>query len=1285
MRKFLKMLAKIVAYTAGGLIILLAIAIGLFRLLLPRLPEYQDDIKEWASTAIGLSVEFSGMDARWGFNGPEIEFYDAELVSDDNYDNLARIIAAEEVSVGVGLMQLLFKGKPVVDRVSVRDTTLEVRQQADGEWWIQGKPINELVPERAGNTGTGTSPIEIVGENIRIQFLRPGDERPKKFKVSSFVVKRDEKRIAVEADIDLPNDLGRHVTVSATQLLTDPASERVWNVTVEASDIELAGVTALQPIDAARFDSGSGDIELSLEFAGNRVQKATANIDVDDISIAGLSDLAVSGRLEFLLDADGWLIAADNFSAVTPAGDWPASDLRFEASTDSDGKIVTVDARASYLNFADVAVAEPWLNEQQRALLAEFEPSGVLRDLAVTLSKLDSDVPDFRITADLSNLGIAANGKRPGVRGFSGSLRADSSGGRLEVQTDELVVTAPGILGEPLALDTTSGTVIWRRSNNRTTILSDSIVISNEFFASETSIEVSMLDDGTAPFIDLDSTFSVSDISAVGRFVPFMAKRPKMSIWFQEGLISGIVPRGTAHLRGPLDKFPFEGDEGRLYVEGNIRDAVIIYQPLWPAARIINADIAVENMRLISERSHVINAGNEIINARLEIANFRQPELTISAHSTGTLESLRQLSIQSPIGEMLGGQLDRVTVNGDASVDLDLTIPIRDWESFEFTARVHSSDGSLQFEGFDAPLTNFGGIVTIERDDISSESLGGQFLGQPVSIELTQAPDTMPKYRVIANATGAATAEALISELGLPLENRVSGQANYAATLLFPRGDVDDPLPFAVEVKSDLAGFAVDLPQPLDKPLYNTIELSTTIFLPNGGERIESTGMAGDLLSWQVAFIKSEQQWDLDRGVLSFGNTPEIEGVPDTRGLHLRGNADYVRVLDWFEMSRDRNTKVGVAERIRSIDMTVKNLHVLGQHLIDHRIRVDRSARDWLVQLEGEDIIGSAFVPYDLTSGRAIVVDADRLVLPGDEQQLEEVRDQVDPRSLPPITMNIKELAFGKRHFGAVEATFARTADGLESEAIIAKDETFEIVGNGGWILDEADPEGFRSYVNMSLTSTDVERTMQRLDYDPGIVSNDLAMVLEMSWSGGPRDDLLEFLDGEVRLRIGKGQLAEVKPGAGRVFGLLSIAALPRRLALDFRDVFGKGFVFDRIAGTFRIVDGDTYTCDLLLESPGANIGIVGRAGLVTRDYAQTAVVSASFGNALPLAGALVAGPQVAAALLIFSRIFKKPLQEVTQVYYDIGGSWDEPVIESATAEIFALNGEASGCLAESE
>ena len=116
-----------------------------------------------------------------------------------------------------------------------------------------------------------------------------------------------------------------------------------------------------------------------------------------------------------------------------------------------------------------------------------------------------------------------------------------------------------------------------------------------------------------------------------------------------------------------------------------------------------------------------------------------------------------------------------------------------------------------------------------------------------------------------------------------------------------------------------------------------------------------------------------------------------------------------------------------------------------------------------------------------------------------------------------------------------------------------------------------------------------------------------------------------------------------------------------------------------------RIDDGDAYTCDLSLEGPAADIGIVGRAGLADRDYDQTALVSANVGNTLPVVGAVVAGPQVAAALLIFSQIFKKPLQEVGQIYYRIDGSFDDPSVEVADARRFAETSELAGCLAATQ
>jgi uncharacterized protein YhdP len=404
----------------------------------------------------------------------------------------------------------------------------------------------------------------------------------------------------------------------------------------------------------------------------------------------------------------------------------------------------------------------------------------------------------------------------------------------------------------------------------------------------------------------------------------------------------------------------------------------------------------------------------------------------------------------------------------------------------------------------------------------------------------------------------------------------------------------------------------------------------------------------------------------------------------DTRGLHFRGSTGVVRLEEWLSLSRSGGGKTGAADRIRSIDLIVEDFYVVGQHLKAHRVKVDRSAEDWLVQLDGEDVVGSVLVPYDFGGDRPMVFDMTRLRLPGDESDTQSV-SVIDPRTLPPVQLTAAEFAFGDRYLGAVEATVVKTQDGLVASKISTTDETFGIVGTGGWVVDANDPMGSHSFITATLTSTDVEQTMQRLNYTPGIVSDAMSINFDLNWSGSPRADFFDVLDGEVQVRFGDGQLEEVEPGAGRVFGLMSIVALPRRLSLDFRDVFNKGFGFDKIAGAFRIEDGITYTCDLSLEGPAADIGIVGSADLLNRTYDQTAIVAANVGSTLPIVGAVVAGPQIAAALLIFSLIFKKPLQEVGLVYYAVGGSWDEPTIDSTNSAAFVVSGDKAGCLSEGE
>lgn len=263
MREFFKRLIKFLAYSAAGVVILLAIAVGLFRLLLPKLPEYQDELKAWASQAIGMQVEFSGMDARWGLSGPELNFYEAELIRPANN---TRLLAAEEVSIGVGLLRLLRDRTVVVDRILIRDTSVEIRERADGRWWIQGTTIDQLSAMNNGNAQP-VGDIEVIGEDIELQLIRLGDQRPTSIDIARVNVARDDVRIAVDSSIRLPETMGRQMTVGATQLLDVPVPERHWDVTIMARDLELPGWSALADDVVTPLRSGSGDVELSVRVS----------------------------------------------------------------------------------------------------------------------------------------------------------------------------------------------------------------------------------------------------------------------------------------------------------------------------------------------------------------------------------------------------------------------------------------------------------------------------------------------------------------------------------------------------------------------------------------------------------------------------------------------------------------------------------------------------------------------------------------------------------------------------------------------------------------------------------------------------------------------------------------------------------------------------------------------------------------------------------------------------------------------------------------------------------
>ncbi|MFN2330040.1 MAG: AsmA-like C-terminal region-containing protein [Chromatocurvus sp.] len=167
-----------------------------------------------------------------------------------------------------------------------------------------------------------------------------------------------------------------------------------------------------------------------------------------------------------------------------------------------------------------------------------------------------------------------------------------------------------------------------------------------------------------------------------------------------------------------------------------------------------------------------------------------------------------------------------------------------------------------------------------------------------------------------------------------------------------------------------------------------------------------------------------------------------------------------------------------------------------------------------------------------------------------------------------------------------------------------------------------------------------------------------------MGWPDAPSEFGLQQLSGDLDLNVRDGHIRDVRPGAGRILGLFSLTEIPRRLSLDFGDLFQQGLVFNSIRARFYLEGGAAFTDSLLVLSPAAEIQISGRTGLVDRDYDQEMRVLPAVGGSLPLAGALAAGPAGAAAGLLMQGVFNDPLRRAAATRYRIRGSWESPEVD---------------------
>ncbi len=1278
-RKMAKWLLGLAVVT----VVLVGLTFAAFGVVVGRVPEYRVQLQNWINERGGVLVEFKTLSARLRLYGPELVFDQAVVRTPDGTHVLA---TAKRGSVGFDLWGSIRNTRLTAGRFALESPEIGLIRTKEGRIQLLGM---SALPERDKPFALDQLPMGRFDVRNAVVTFRDAitGRGPWSLSGVSFEVTRDSGLLELRGDASLPRTLGRELKFSATVQgpLQDEAA-LVSTFNVDGRELDLAGWADLLPDEWPAPETGHGSVEVRGVLKGPALVQLAADVDLSRVAAAPpqwASALPVEERtpaamlsyprLAFGLRAqkvgDTWNATVSNLNMARPTAAWLAARIQARWLRTADGRIkasgktdrVVLDALWPLLAYLPESEAA--------ARLRALNATGTLSELSFEFERDSADsAPKYSLQTLAEHVAFAPVERAPGARGLSGAVRMTHEAGELKLDSRDVQFELPQMFREPLAAQEVAATVRWRNSGGAWTIESGDVRMNSVDGSATARFSATVPGDGSSPTLDLSAQGKDLKVGSTHKYIPAARLGARTMEWFDQAFLDGRVVSAELTYRGSIRDFPFRKDEGLFLARAHVEGALFQYQPDWMPASDVTADVEFRNEGMHIHATAAKVGALHVTEATAEIADLKQTHLRIKAAARGDLQGGLTFLAASPIAAALGEPFARLSGNGPIEAAVDLDLPIKRLDDRKIEVRTRFTDASVSMRGVDAPVRSLDGSLTVRNTLVAAADLRAQWLGGPVEVVIRPEGDNASTLR----ATGTATAAQIKSFL--PSAVKVSGSTQWRLATEFYGDAGSSGRKSSVRIESDLRGLGVALPEPVGKSEGEERPFQVTLEA-DADDAVVARSWLGEVRSI-VRVARTGDRWSLDRGgIRADGNAPAL---PSHRGLRIEGAVERFVLDDWLALrgEGDSNTAGGdgkaLSDFLQAANVRVGTFELAGYRWLDVRGVLQATTAGWRVDVDGPGAAGQVLIPEQFTGSQALRATLARLVLEKVESSdAGSGEDTRDPREIPNLQVHVGELRVGTRSLGTFDLQATRVPQGIRFDNASIHGASAHAEGQGEWLIT---PEGQRSSLKATVTSDDVAATLRALNYGDMIEAKHGELQGDLEWSGGFDSAMLDRAAGSISVRAENGQLVAVQPGAGRVLGLFSVAALPRRLALDFTDLTEKGLAFDSVRGDFELRDGNAFTNNLLLRGPAAEIGIAGRTGLASRDYDQTAVVTGNLGASLPVAGALAGGPAVGAALLLFSQVFKEPLKGITRGYYRITGPWENPTVERVDASAIKVS-----------
>jgi uncharacterized protein (TIGR02099 family) len=1273
----------------------------------PNIDQYKDKIAAFASNAAKQKVVIGNIKAGWQGINPHLVVSNIDIYDAQNRPALQ--LNNTDVSVSWLSIPLL---EPHLANFTIRSPELTIRRNANGDIYVagismQGESKPDLPNWLLRQTKLNVLNARVVWidemrgaptlslDNLNLQVYSP----PWKSLIKNH-------RITLSA---LPSvGTFNPILINANVYGNDVSRIAQWHGSLEAK-LKNANLAAFKPwFDYSAFthpfdlQSGIGSTDTKIQFAKSQVQSVISSVALSNVQLklkANTEPLVLNklvGELDWKNTATEQSFKVNRLTLNTSNG------LSLQ---DASGAYAQTKQGNQKLNFKlthiDLAFIKPYL--VQLPLPAEvvqkitnLSPTGKLDDASLTWEGKQSATTKYQLNSKFNNLSILAYEKIPGFNNLTGEIKANQHAGKITLHSQKAELDFKDVLRWPIPADTLEGDISW--NTNDTPILSkgtqgkhteikvSGLSISSPHLTGTINADY-LMDGNKGGLLDLKGKFGKGNAKFAAFYYPNILDKTTLQ-WLDTSILAGRAEDINLIVKGRLDDFPFADSKNNLdpklglfRVTAKISNALLEFGTGWPVIEGLGLDLLFEGkrMELNANAGHIL--GNQIIKSKTTIAQLDadSPILNIDSELTGPVAEGIKFVNNSPVVNVTLGFTEDLKTSGQGKLNLGLKIPLHDVDASLYKGLYQITNGSMNSPSIPT-LTNINGSLEFTESSLTAKNINARAFGSPVTLNLSTGKDKVIRVTAKGTLNDEAIKQALLDQdptnrTWVKGSNYISGNTDWVSDITIQKPVVN------IGIRADLFGITSRLPVPFNKAANERLNLRIDKKQDASTDTI--TISLGNKLAAKLIRNIENGKLNLDRGSVRLNssaasnaaaNSSELNAnleLSNAKGLQIYGNLDYLDADAWRNVLRDFT---GVSEQGSSLPIQKIALKINMLDIFDRRINQlnisNNANKDGLRAIvQSREISGD--LQWQNQNNGKLIARLSNLIVP----EATPTRLKIAPsdtsvkvfnkleQDYPSLDITADNFEFNKKNFGALELIAYPQNDNWNIQKLKLTTPDSVISAEGLWNNWVRSPNTF---LNVAWDIKNLGKTLKSLGYPDTIKGGEGSLKGQLHWPGSPHEFNPVGLNGEFQLNVNKGQILKVQPGVGRLLGLLSLQSLPRRLTLDFRDLFSNGFAFDKIDATVKIDKGVMYSDNFTMSGPAADVTIRGEANLQKETQHLMVKVMPRISDSVSLA-ALAGGPLVGAIAFLAQKILKDPLNKIASSEYEIIGTWDNPQEVGAT------------------